>query len=204
MYGESDPAGQESAVIPQVTVLHGHDSQHTAYIIENYPYGRLRCQKRVWVDGPPDKGQYKGQYRPGSQTSNPKRGNDWGNKPKYGNYHLWVFMYLDGIDHDGKGTQHVEFHQINAPEPAQDALMRADGTIAQLPEDQRREYELLAAYSRKRYSDPWDKWDKVMAYLSGYVATHGDVPTKEEATAAVGYIYDYTTACEVTKHNAGI
>lgn len=191
-------------MIPQVTVLHGHDSQDTAYLIGDYPYGRLRCQMRVWVDGPPQKGQYKGLYRPARQTSNPKRGNDWGNKPHYGQYHMMVIPYLDGIDHDGAGTQHVEFHQAYRPEPAQDALMHADGSHAQLTAEQRSEYDAMAVWSRKGYPEPWDKWDALMAFLAAYLAAHGTIPSKEEATAAVGYIYDYATAAAVTRHNAGI
>lgn len=42
----NDPA----PVIERVTVLHGHTSPETAYVVENYPYGGLRCTKRYWVE----------------------------------------------------------------------------------------------------------------------------------------------------------
>ena len=63
----------EITEIARVTVLYGHVSPDTAFVIEDYPYGRqLRCMMRVWIDGPPDKGLYKGQYRIAQQTTNPK------------------------------------------------------------------------------------------------------------------------------------
>jgi len=73
-----------------------HNSEATAYLILDYPYGRtLRCQKRVWLETHPKKG-----VRLVSRTSNPKRGNDWNNAPKASTYSdVSGAMYLDENGH---------------------------------------------------------------------------------------------------------
>lgn len=51
-----------------ITVLHGHTSPETAYVVEDYPYGfRLRCRIRYWIE------TTKHGQRTVSQTTNPKR-----------------------------------------------------------------------------------------------------------------------------------
>lgn len=75
-------------------VLHGHDSQATAFVVADYPYGfTLRCQMRCWIET-----NKKGQ-RYVTQTSNPKSGG-W-NKPKASTYsHLGVmYQTEDGHVH---------------------------------------------------------------------------------------------------------
>jgi hypothetical protein len=71
-------------------LLHGHTSQETAYIIADYPYGSLRCQRRVWIETGTRKGC--GQ-RFVAQTQNPKNGK-W-NKPHAGTYSPICVMYLN-------------------------------------------------------------------------------------------------------------
>ena len=72
------------------TTLVGHDSEATAYVVADYPYGfRLRCAITT-----------KHGQRLVSQTSNPKRGGIW-NKPKKGVYHSLAIMTLDGEGHVG-------------------------------------------------------------------------------------------------------
>lgn len=64
-----------------MTILKGHISPDTAYVVNDYPYGfRLRCIMRYWLEYSPGRG-----VRLVSQTSNPKRGNIW-NKPKASTY----------------------------------------------------------------------------------------------------------------------
>ena len=76
------------------TPLYGHTSQATAYMIEDYPYGRtLRCRRRVWIEGHPKHG-----FRFVSQTEHPttKR---W-NKPHSSTYvDVAACMYLDEQGH---------------------------------------------------------------------------------------------------------
>jgi len=72
--------------------LHGHDSMKNAYVIEDYPYGRLRTQMRVWVESVPKKGD-----RVWRQTLNPKT-QKW-NKPKKSTFSPILFLYKDEKDH---------------------------------------------------------------------------------------------------------
>ncbi len=52
-----------------ITLLAGHVSPETAYVVSDYPYGfRLRCQIRYWLEYSPTHG-----FRLVSQTTNPKR-----------------------------------------------------------------------------------------------------------------------------------
>ena len=64
------------------TILSGHTSPETAYLVEDYPYGfRLRCKIRRWLDCDPKRGA-----RLMSQTSNPKLSGLVWNKPKASTY----------------------------------------------------------------------------------------------------------------------
>ena len=78
------------------TILTGHTSPDTAYVVEDYPYGfRLRCQIRYWLEANPKRG-----VRFVSQTSNPKvLGLVW-NKPKASTYARFAgCMYLNDEGH---------------------------------------------------------------------------------------------------------
>lgn len=64
-----------------MTILKGHVSPDTAYVVDDYPYGfRLRCKIRYWLEYTPRRG-----FRLWSQTTNPKSGNVW-NKAKASTY----------------------------------------------------------------------------------------------------------------------
>jgi hypothetical protein len=78
-----------------MTILQGHVSPETAYMVDDYPYGfRLRCKIRYWLEYTPKRG-----FRLVSQTTNPKRGDIW-NKPKASTYAKFGgCMYLDGEGH---------------------------------------------------------------------------------------------------------
>jgi len=97
------------------TILTGHDSPETAYVIEDYPYGRrLRCRKRVWVETA-TKGAKKGQQRVASQTTNPKRAGEVWNKPKRGTYSDIVVLYLDTSGHvQGAGASAYSGEELAA------------------------------------------------------------------------------------------
>lgn len=72
-----------------IKVLAGCVSAETAFVQPDYPYGRLRCQRRVWLEYKPREG-----FRTVYQTSNPKRNNDWGNKPKASTYSMLEVLTL--------------------------------------------------------------------------------------------------------------
>lgn len=77
------------------TLLVGHTSPETAYVVADYPYGfRLRCTMRYWLEYHPKRG-----FRFMQQTTNPKRGDVW-NKAKASTYSRFGgAMYLDENDH---------------------------------------------------------------------------------------------------------
>lgn len=77
------------------TLLPGHTSPETAYVVNDYPYGfRLRCKIRYWLEFSPKRG-----FRFVSQTTNPKRGDVW-NKPKASTYaRFGGAMFLDDDGH---------------------------------------------------------------------------------------------------------
>jgi hypothetical protein len=76
-----------------MTPLYGHISEDTAYLVTDYPYGRLRCWIKFWLETDPRKG-----VRFCSQTQNPK--NLRWNAPKKSTYaRLGGAMYLDDLGH---------------------------------------------------------------------------------------------------------
>jgi hypothetical protein len=81
--------------------LQGHTSVETAYMIEDYPYGRkLRCKRRVWIERDAKHG-----FRFVAQTENPKNGR-W-NAPHRSTYiETSACLYLD------TETGHVEWTGI--------------------------------------------------------------------------------------------
>jgi hypothetical protein len=75
-----------------ITLLAGHVSPETAYVVSDYPYGfRLRCQIRYWLEHSPKHG-----VRLMTQTSNPKKPGLVWNKPNGSTYARFAgAMYLD-------------------------------------------------------------------------------------------------------------
>lgn len=174
-------------MIDRVTVLHGHTSPDTAYIIDNYPYSfHLRCTMRIWIDGPADKGQYKGEYRVMRQTDNPRRaGRPW-NNPKKSTYDPWVILYLDT---DGKvGVHAISYFGLSGSE---DARMRLDGTYDQLTPEERDTYDQLRA--RGQHRGGWDAWLTALDFITAYRAEHGVAPDRDTVRAAPGFYLDDDT-----------
>lgn len=69
--------------------LYGHSCAETAYLVNDYPYGRLRCEIKFWLESDVKKG-----VRFCSQTVNPKNGRV--NAPRKSTYARWAgCMYLD-------------------------------------------------------------------------------------------------------------
>jgi hypothetical protein len=78
------------------TILSGHTSPETAYVVDDYPYGfRLRCKIRYWLEF-----RYGFGTRFVSQTTNPKKGGNVWNKPKASTYaEFGGCMYLNDEGH---------------------------------------------------------------------------------------------------------
>lgn len=76
------------------TLLRGHTSPATAYVVEDYPYGfRLRCSIRHWIETTKHGDRFV------SQTTNPKRPGIVWNKPKPSIYAGVMCMILDEDGH---------------------------------------------------------------------------------------------------------
>ena len=75
---------------------HTHNSMETAYVIADYPYGRLRTLMRVWIETRPKMGQ-----RVMEQTQNPKNG-------RWNKAHASTYSDIRGMVFDEKG--HIEHH----------------------------------------------------------------------------------------------
>jgi hypothetical protein len=79
------------------TVLYGHTSPATAYVVDDYPYGRtLRCKIRYWLENHPKRGA-----RFVHQTTNPKvESREFWNKPHKSTYaDIGAVLYLDDKGH---------------------------------------------------------------------------------------------------------
>ena len=126
-----------------ITILKGHVSPETAYIVNDYPYGfNLRCKIRYWIEYKPNKG-----FRFVSQTSNPKRGNIW-NKAKALTYNRFGgCMYLT---HNG----HVHYTGLSEYCDGSEALAwqekYGDGVPEQGAQDSRKWVAAKVAYDVKR------------------------------------------------------
>ena len=79
---------------PNKEYLFNHTSEETAYLIKDYPYGRLRCQRKVWIETDP-KGKKGDRFV--SRTQNPKTGL-W-NKPKKSTYYNIGVLFKDTKGH---------------------------------------------------------------------------------------------------------
>ena len=73
-------------------------SPETAVVVDDYPYGRLRCKMRYWVETKTAYGQHLV-----SQPSTPKKPGLVWNKPKAGIYHPLIVMYCE------EGSGHVKY-----------------------------------------------------------------------------------------------
>lgn len=83
-------------IIGNQTILKGHLSPATAFVVNDYPYGyTLRCKIRYWLEHSTRHG-----VRLVSQTTNPKRPGEVWNKPKASTYSRFGgCMFLDHQNH---------------------------------------------------------------------------------------------------------
>jgi len=131
------------------TVLNGHTTADTAYVVDDYPYGfTLRCKMRWWVETKRGFGM-----RIVTQTTNPKRPGEVWNKPKAGTYCSLVVMYRDETD----GHVHSDGLHIHSG-PEQFTRFKAE-YYAQLATPHRELYDRMEAYSRKTSPRCWTEFD---------------------------------------------
>lgn len=159
--------------LPQVQVLQGHTSPETAFVVNDYPYGRkLRCQIRYWVETA-TKGSKAGQQRFMRQTTDPRRDNEVWNAPKGSTYVGQAIMYKD------PATGYVEWTGVSAEfgiSPEQDARYQFTGILDQMTEEQRMLYNAYLTTSQK-YTRPWIEYAATVQVLCEYAdANDGNLP----------------------------
>ena len=162
----------QSLVIERVRVLQGHIDPASAYVVDDYPYGRtLRCRIRYWIETA-ERGKAKGQQRFARQTTNPKlHGQPW-NKPHYSTYSDLAVLYLDEQDHVQWWGTGLWIRAVA------DARARLMGIVDQLTWEQGRRYDALLAAS-KRADSRWGEFDEAVTALAAEIAYSGQLPTIE-------------------------
>lgn len=147
------------------TVLSGHDSAETAYVIADYPFGfRGRCQKRVWLEYKPNKG-----YRLCSQTSNKHGG--W-NAIKCSTYILLgAIMYLDEKDY-------VQWTGISYYNSIVECQEFQNKYAQYLPEDGKKALSVWIE-AKLALNKLKEKGEVVITITSKTIGTDGQVESKE-------------------------
>lgn len=132
-----------------ITVLNGHISPETAYIVNDYPYGfRLRCKIRYWLETKKGYGT-----RLMSQTTNPKVPTEVWNKPKGSTYSELMVMFLDEEGHVNQDGIH------NAGSGPEDICRFRERYGSQLTDADRNKLDLIERVSRKVNPISWGNWD---------------------------------------------
>ncbi len=152
-------------------LLIGHTSPETAYIQDDYPYGRrLRCVRRCWIETT-SHGQ-----RFCAQTKDPKRSYEHWNAPKKSTYYELVVMVLDQSGGDEHGHVKMRVASMNTGEPALDLFIARYGA-ALVDDYSRRQIERIRAWSRAM--------EKITTEIIGPDDPRADEPrqTREEQEA---------------------
>ncbi len=164
--------------VERVTLLHGHTSQETAYLVEDYPYGRrLRCKIRYWVETA-TKGAKRGQQRMVSQSTDPRRDNEVWNKPdttSRGGYSLMTFMYVNGDGHV-KPCSVSEYDLIGVPV----ARVHLSGLYEQMTDEDRAQFDLLCKASRHYCPTVAGEWDAKLGKVMRYIESTGNDPEPDD------------------------
>jgi hypothetical protein len=135
------------------TVLNGHTSPETAYIVEDYPYGfTLRCKMRCWVETRKGFGM-----RYVTQTTNPKRPVETWNKPKAGTYSGLVVMYRD------ESNGHIECDGLHSSTGPDNFVRFHDEYYDQLDEESKKRYDTIEKISRHYNPNSWAEHDAKVA-----------------------------------------
>ena len=139
-------------------ILRGHESQASAYIVDDYPYGfRLRCKIRYWLESNPHG------TRLVNQTTNPKVAGEVWNKPKASTYTAPLSLVVLYIDQQG----HVQWTSVAAhswPEHIQAFKAEFLGLLNAEEIDRLSKVEALC---RRLSPNAWAEWDAEQAAKKG-------------------------------------
>ncbi len=128
---------------PFIKQLSGNNSEETAFVVDDYPYGfKLRTMIRFWIESG------KAGERAVSQTKNPKNGR-W-NTPKKSTYSLIKVMGLDEKGHvvfDGIGAycsleEAKNFNECFTLDQAQQKTIGAVIAVREIEENRHKEREM--------------------------------------------------------------
>jgi hypothetical protein len=168
----------EDHELAPATLLRGHVSEETAFVVEDYPYGfQLRCTIRYWLHTA-ESGSARGQVRFVSQTTNPKAPGEPWNKPKPSTYRPWGVMYEDAVGH-------VHWWTVSqwGPNPWEHLRFRLRTLYDQLNDDERGGY---AAFVRLGVTTNPDTWERAKAAY----ALVGDDVTRDQLSKEHGVFVD--------------
>lgn len=191
----TEPYPTERKQMFPLTLLRGHTSPETAYVVEDYPYGSLRCKIRYWIEFG-TKGAGKGQFRFGSQTTNPKRGHSW-NNPKYGTYNTLLFMYLD------TRNNHVLSYGMHHPWSNHVTKFQATGLYQQMNEDERALFDGIIADYRQSSPKSWKDWDEKVEAVRAAADDFGHENLYDKFKGII-YESDFETIIAFLKAEKGI
>ncbi len=162
---------------PNHTVLVGHTSKETAYIVDDYPYGfTLRCKIRYWIETKPKHGQ-----RVVSQTTNPKRPGEVWNAPKPSTYSPIRVLYLNAENGHVENTG-ISVYNSTAVIADFEATY-ADGLTSERDQRVLRMLKAVAARqdildaARHRQADPHCTCNDCVAYHAAQMAAEPDRAT---------------------------
>lgn len=193
--------------IERVQVLHGHTSQETAYLQDDYPYGRqLRCQRRIWLEEA-TKGAARGQFRFVTQTSNPKRNNDWNNKPHPSTYLDWAVL-IRLPEKEDRPDDYISWtgFGIWGPTPAEEVRFHVSGIYEQLTDGERVAFDRFVKLNEHGNRNSRERWnDEVIPAFKAYYQEHGEFPALENSVVLGQYVpeRDYQSACAAVLMDLG-
>jgi hypothetical protein len=192
--------------IERVEVLHGYTSMETAYLQEDYPYGTLRTQRRVWLERAAS-GAKKDEFRRATQTRNPKiTDREYWNKPHYSTYAFWAVLVRLPERRDDGDYLSWEGTGIWGPDAADEIRAHVSGVYAQLDERERKMYDVLAALNRKRNATDRARWDKeIVPTVACWYASKGKFPSAQDMLDLGLYVpaADMPPACAAVLLNLG-
>lgn len=157
--------------IPRVRVLTGHVDPDTAHLVDDHPYGGLRCQRRCWVETRVIKKTGLTEQRFVAQTTHPKRPGTVWNKPKPETFAAFVVMYLDDLDHVAR--HEISYYGLDGEA---DTRTRHMGVYEALSEAERERYDQLFTRSRQLNPTVWGGWSTKVELLADFIAETGDNP----------------------------
>ena len=133
-YDAADVVNGDAPYKPGDALHPDHKSPETAYVIEDYPYGRSRTQMRVWIDR--DK---KGRGRLMRQTLDPKTTGHW-NKPKGSTYSDVMVAVFNEDGHIANGGASFSWRGENTLRPY------AEKYGGHMSDEQKLDAALMVAY----------------------------------------------------------